>query len=173
MLELSHTATYAILALACLEEAEGRWTLAKEITGRTGIATPYLSKILHSLRISGLICAKRGYRGGFRLARPAASITLLEVIEAADKRVWTAGCLLGLEECSEERACPLHPVWTNVRTRIEQALEGVNLAAVTALERDGSRRLTHRSPPRKVRSAKASRKKPLRPHVGEESGRLS
>ncbi|MHC5013665.1 MAG: RrF2 family transcriptional regulator [Planctomycetota bacterium] len=71
MLSLSHTTGYAILALACLEGAGGRWVLSTEIAELTGTPRPYLSRVLHTLRRSGLVRAKRGYRGGFALARAA------------------------------------------------------------------------------------------------------
>ena len=85
MLCLSQTTGYAILALSCLEEGDGEnWILVKDIATCTGIPKPYLSKILHSLQGSGLIRAKRGYRGGFALARPSSRINLLEIAAAVE-----------------------------------------------------------------------------------------
>jgi len=49
-----------------------------------GIPAAYLAKILQSLSSAGVIEAVPGRRGGYRLARPAADITLLDVVLAVD-----------------------------------------------------------------------------------------
>jgi Rrf2 family protein len=84
MLSLSQTSGHAILALSCLCETAGRFVLAKDIAACTGVSLPYLSKVLDAMRRTGLIEGKRGYRGGFGLARPAAEISRLHVAEAVD-----------------------------------------------------------------------------------------
>jgi Rrf2 family protein len=130
MLELSSTSGYAVLALAFLAGSDGRWVLAKDIAVATGIAGPYLSRILHTLAKAGVIRAKRGYRGGFVLARPAAKIGLLEIVNAVEERSVAPRCLLGLSECSDEHDCPVHCVWKSARTRIEACLQRLTLAEV-------------------------------------------
>lgn len=142
MLALSQTTGYAILALSCLEGAGGEWVVAKEIANCTGIPRPYLSKLLHALTGSDLIVAKRGYQGGFRLTRAAGQISLLDVTEAVDGSAWISGCLLGLEECSDQRACPTHGFWKEQRARIKAELAGLTLRDVAEFERGRGKRLT-------------------------------
>ncbi|MDQ0378621.1 RrF2 family transcriptional regulator [Amycolatopsis thermophila] len=48
------------------------------------LPAPYLAKQLKALVRAGVLTATTGPRGGFRLARPAAEITLLEIVEAVD-----------------------------------------------------------------------------------------
>lgn len=132
MLALSQTAGYSILGLSCLDEHE--WVLAQVIAERTGVPKAYLSKILHALARAQLIQAKRGYRGGFKLARPAHEISLLDVVEAVDGVAWGGRCLLGLEVCSDERACPTHEFWKRARAQIRERLEQVSLRDVAAFE---------------------------------------
>lgn len=134
MLALSQTAGYAILALACLDEPGGTWKLAKEIAVEIDMPAPYLSKILHSLALAQVIRAKRGYRGGFTLARPAATISVLEVVEAVDDRRWIGKCLLGLSECTDERGCPTHAFWKAARAEIERRLRRLTLVEVAKFE---------------------------------------
>ena len=141
MLALSQTTGYAILALSCLEGCGERWVLARDIARCTGISLPYLSKMMHALGDSDLIEAKRGYRGGFRLARPADRITLLDVAEAVEGESWQPRCLLGLEECSVERACPTHAFWSKERLRIESELKSRTLKDVAEFERQRGKRL--------------------------------
>jgi Rrf2 family protein len=116
-------------------ECEGAWFLSKDIAERTGISRTYLSKILNRLTRSGLIAAKRGYRGGFKLLRPASKISLLEVIEVAEGCPWTPRCLLGPAECSDERSCPAHCVWSTAQTGIKSKLRRLTLADIAEFER--------------------------------------
>ena len=48
------------------------------------LPAPYLAKQLQTLVRAGVLAATTGPRGGFRLARPAAEITLLQIVEAVD-----------------------------------------------------------------------------------------
>ena len=132
MFSTSQTTGYAILALGCLEEPGGRWVLAQEIAGSTRIPKPYLSKILHALRRSGLIRAKRGYCGGFALGLPMRSIRLLDVVLAVEGPGWLPRCMLGLADCSAFRLCPTHGFWRAERKRIEAVMRRLTMVEVCA-----------------------------------------
>lgn len=135
MLSLSQTTGYAVRALACLDTPDGVWVQSEEIAERTGIPKPYLSKILHALGRHGLVQTKRGYRGGFALALPAPKISLLQIAQAIEGTRWSPRCLLGLADCSDARACPMHEFWTRERARIEARLRTITLAEMAAFER--------------------------------------
>ena len=142
MLSLSQTTGYAILALACLRQSGSARVLAKDISACTGVPLPYLLKLLQSLGRSGLIVAKRGYRGGFALARSPSKINLLQIAEAVEGRPWLPRCLLGLDECSDLRRCPTHDFWSITRRRIERELGRITLQMVADFEqRQSSSRL--------------------------------
>jgi Rrf2 family transcriptional regulator, iron-sulfur cluster assembly transcription factor len=135
MLALPQTVGHAILALSCLESCSTNgFRLAKDVAACTQIPLPYLSKILHTLGRSGLVAAKRGYRGGFSLTRPAGDISLREVTEAIDPKAVEKRCLLGLAVCTDERACPAHARWSVERQRLEDILERLTIADVAAFE---------------------------------------
>lgn len=141
MFGLSSASAHAVHALACLDGTGGRFVLARDLAECIGAPLPYLSKILHGLVAAGIVEAKRGYRGGFRLARPAESVTLAEIADVVEGPGFLEGCLLGLAACSDERACPLHHFWREERRRIRDQLEGLNLRAVAHFERSAGRRL--------------------------------
>lgn len=134
MLALSQTAGYAILALSDLALCGDEWRLAVDIATSTGVPRPYLSKILNALVRARLIRAKRGYRGGFMLARSSDQVRLLDIVDAVDGRAWMGRCLLGLEECSDERACPTHEFWKAERARIAECLARLTLRDVAKHE---------------------------------------
>jgi Rrf2 family protein len=49
-----------------------------------GVPAAYLAKHLQALAAAGVLKTVKGARGGYRLARPAAEITMLDVVEAID-----------------------------------------------------------------------------------------
>ncbi len=141
MLSLSQTSGYAILALACLDQVSEQYILAKDIAACTGIRLPYLSKILYALSQAGLVDSKRGYRGGFRLVRPADELSIAEIVDAIDGPDWCNACLLGFASCSDERACPTHSFWSEERRRIRALMERITVREVAEFERQNPEKL--------------------------------
>ena len=74
--------TYGLLALLELAGVQGREERLQvaQIAARQAIPERYLEQMMAMLRRGGLLRSIRGARGGFQLARPAAEISLLEVI---------------------------------------------------------------------------------------------
>ena len=68
------------------------------------------------------------------LSKPAKEISLFDLVEAIEGSRWMNRCLLGLSECSEERACPTHAFWSEQRKLIEQKLKSISLADVSEFE---------------------------------------
>lgn len=132
MLALPQTTGYAMLALSCLGEPGQPRLLARAIARATGVPLPYLSKILHALGDSSLIHGKRGYRGGFVLARPPRAISLYDVAAALEGPDPLGPCLLGLRACAGRRPCPTHDFWLRERSRIERHLRQVSLADIAS-----------------------------------------
>lgn len=139
MFSLSPRTGCAILALACLEGSDGQLVLARQLAKCTGVPQPYLAKILHALGRAGLVTTKRGYRGGYTLARPANAISLLDVADAMEGNGWLVRCVMGLSECSDERSCPVHTCWKRQRERIAGELAGVTIVDVARFERGASK----------------------------------
>jgi Rrf2 family protein len=133
MLSLPQTTGYAMLALSCLADAREPRLLARAIARATGTPLPYLSKILHALRRSGLIAARRGYRGGFALTRPSSAISLYDVALAVEEGDPLGPCLLGLRCSAPTPPCPTHEFWLRERSRIERHLRRISIADVARL----------------------------------------
>lgn len=132
MLCLSQTTGYAVHALVCLEEQGGHANLIRDIARCTGISKPYLARIINALAHHELVAAKRGYRGGIALARPAGEISLLQVVEAVEGPNWIGPCLLGLDDCAAPGVCPTHDVWQRVMGELKAVLGKTTLADVVA-----------------------------------------
>jgi Rrf2 family protein len=129
------TAAYATQALICLSRRGGWVRGADVIASCSGVPRPYLVKLLHALARKGLVETKRGYRGGYRLARSPEEITLFEILAAVDGPDTFRRCLLGFGRCSPERGCSLHPTWSGQRARFEKRFRELTLREMASFER--------------------------------------
>jgi Rrf2 family protein len=105
----------AVLYLAAREK--GTLVSADEISKVLKIPREFVSKILQSLRDSGLISSSKGKSGGFSLAKDASRIKLIDVVAAIDGLDMFDSCVLGFPECSPTYPCPVHNTWGPLRTQ--------------------------------------------------------
>lgn len=128
---LSQTAEYAIRAMAAIATLPpGTKIRATELARGTGIPAPYLSKILRRLVLAGLLLSQKGQRGGFSLARPAADIPFIEILEAIDALPSDGRCAFGWGDCDQHRPCPLHGPWSRLSGQIAEWAKGTTLEEV-------------------------------------------
>ncbi len=96
----------------------------------------YLEHLVAKLRQAGLVTSVRGAHGGYRLAKPAAEIEMLDVVQALEGPIAPMECFHDEPEgrvlCSHEidgdRACATKLLWTRVHGGITKALAGTTLA---------------------------------------------
>jgi Rrf2 family protein len=124
---------YALRAALELAAApDERPVKGERIATAQSIPLRFLENILMQLRHAGLVESRRGADGGYRLARPAAEVTLADVIRAID------GPLAGVSGARPETldfvgvAEPMRDVWIAVRAALRGVLERVTLADVIA-----------------------------------------
>jgi Rrf2 family protein len=125
---VSAKADYAVRAVVELARAGDASLTAETIASSQEIPMPFLHKILHELRVGGLIASQRGPDGGHRLAREAAQITVADVLRTIE------GPLAAVRGEAPESlhyrggAEPVQLVWIALRTNMRQVLEGVTFA---------------------------------------------
>lgn len=141
-MRVSLQAQYAICGLFDLAYNEGGAPIQVRVIGqRQGIPARYLEQIFQRLRRAGLIEGKRGPGGGYRLARPAAEITLREVVEAVEgaPAEWIAVVPGGV-------MAPHRPdfLWPSLAERLAAALAETTLEAIC---REAARRSVPRAEP--------------------------
>jgi Rrf2 family transcriptional regulator, iron-sulfur cluster assembly transcription factor len=154
MLSLSDTTAYAIKALSFLGSREAGPVLVQEIARATGVPAPYLAKIMRKLRLAGIVTAKRGYRGGVQLARPAERVTLREVGEAIEGPDLIGGCLLGYKFCEDLTECPTRAFWSRTGPAIRAELQRITLADVLALQNSRAKARAAQASPAPARQRK-------------------
>lgn len=127
-MRVSAKADYAVRAAVELAGAGEASLTAEVIAGRQDIPMSFLQKILHELRVGGLVASQRGPEGGHRLARPAEKITVADILRAVE------GPLAAVRGEAPESlhyrgaAEPLQEVWIALRSNMREVLEGVTLA---------------------------------------------
>lgn len=106
-----------------------------ELAGHHGLPEPYLAKHLHALVRAGVLHAVSGPRGGYRLARAAGDITVLDVVEAIDGTNGTFVCqeirqrgtgALSAQQC--RRPCLINAVMTDADRAWRDSLRAVTVA---------------------------------------------
>jgi Rrf2 family protein len=126
---LSQTAEYALRAvLTIAQQPKGAPVGANRLAAVLAIPQNYLSKTLHQLARAGVLDSTRGKLGGFRLARPADRISLLDVVTPFDDVTGRRTCLMGRPVCSDQNSCAAHARWKDVAERTAQFFSETTVA---------------------------------------------
>ena len=129
MIRLSKLADYGIVIMTTLARHPGRQHNAPEVAAQSHIPLPMASKILKALARAGLLVSHRGAKGGYDLARPAAAISVADVICALDGPIAMTACVEdGPGGCEIEALCPARANWQRINDAIRGALEGISVA---------------------------------------------
>lgn len=120
----------ALLALTELGEPASNESLAYA----QALPAKFLGAILNELRVAGIVASKRGADGGYRLARPASSITVADVMRALDGRLAEVRGLRPEDAHYEGAAANLQHVWVAVRASLRNVLERVTLDDIVQKE---------------------------------------
>lgn len=144
MIRLSKQTDYGFLALAHLAaQPNGACCCAREIAATYGIPPALMAKLLQRLVRRGLLASHHGARGGYQIARPAAQITLREVIEAIEGPMALTECgAPGGHVCAQSGACSVAGPLQTVQKKIVDLLAATTLHDLVGVE---SRRETGRA----------------------------
>lgn len=125
-------ADYAVvMMIAATRHCGGARVNAVQLADETGLPAPTVQKLVSRLAAAGLLKSVRGAGGGFKLARPAAAITLADIVEAVEGPIALATCVetgRDRHDCTLEAGCSLRPHWPVVNAALRGALAGVKLA---------------------------------------------
>jgi Rrf2 family transcriptional regulator, nitric oxide-sensitive transcriptional repressor len=127
----SQTVEYALRAVTYLAQQGPGPHRTEAIARATRVPAPYLAKIMQGLGQAGLVRSQRGVGGGVALAKPAAEVTILEVVNAVDPIQRIKTCPLGLA-AHGVRLCPLHSRLDNALALVENAFGTTTLAEILA-----------------------------------------
>lgn len=110
-----------------------------EIARRNKLSRGYLEQLVVSLKNARLIRGFSGRSGGYRLGKPPAQITLLEIFEATLGPINLVECVRHPEECLSSESCECRVLWELLNHRITHVLADYSLQDLS--EKDGIRRM--------------------------------
>ena len=104
MIRLSRLSDYGIVLMTQLAARPGVLTTAPELALTSGLPVPTVSKVLKAIAQDGLLESQRGIKGGYALTRPAAEISVADIIRALEGPI-------ALTECTEAEggSCDIEP----------------------------------------------------------------
>ncbi len=134
-MRLSSMADYAVVTMtAAARHCGGLRVSAAELARETGLPAPTVQKLVSKLTAAGLLRSARGSGGGLKLARPAAAITLADIVEAVEGPIGLVACVdSGKHDCGLEGACSVRPHWGVVNAAMRGALAGVPLTRLAGV----------------------------------------
>ena len=126
---ISQTVEYALRAVVYLASKAPLAQTTDEVAEATRVPRAYLSKVLQSLGRAKLVHSQRGLRGGMTLTKPAARITILDVVNAVEPIQRIRTCPLDLASHGVH-LCPLHKRLDNAMETVEAAFRRTTLAEI-------------------------------------------
>ena len=130
-MQITKAAEYGVLGLIALSRRSlGEVVMIDVLCEEESVPKSFLGKIFQNLCKSGLIGSSRGSGGGFFLARPAAEISVLEVIESVEGPIALQRCLEVDEGCAHSRGCALCGLLAEAQERMKEVFSGTSLAVL-------------------------------------------
>ncbi|MGH3071582.1 MAG: RrF2 family transcriptional regulator [Gaiellaceae bacterium] len=134
-MRVSAKVDYALRALAELAASPPGHVKAERLATAQDIPLKFLENILLELRRSEIVASQRGAEGGYRLAKPAAEVSLADVIRAVEGPIATVRGARPEDVEYQGVATGLRDVWIELRTSMRGVLEATSLADL--IERSG------------------------------------
>lgn len=140
-MRLSTRGRYAVMAMVELAARQqgctagpqpGRPVSLAELAHAQQLSLAYLEQLFGHLRRAGLVASARGPGGGYRLARPAGTIAIAEIVNAVDEPIRATRCEQGSPGCMGGERCLTHELWSELGEQIRLFLVNVTLDDVVA-----------------------------------------
>lgn len=126
-MRLSNLADYAVITMcqAATHCGDGRVSAA-ELASETGLPVPTVQRLVSKLTAAHLLRSVRGVGGGLQLGRPAAAITVADIVEAVEGPIALTACI---EDgcCDYEADCSMKPHWPVINAKLRGALAEITL----------------------------------------------
>ncbi len=135
-MRLSSMADYAVVTMSAAARHCGAARIsAAQLAAESGLPVPTVQKLVSLLTAAGLLRSVRGAGGGLQLARPAAAITLADIVEAVEGPIAIVACIEGgRQDCALEANCTARAHWDPVNAALRGALADVPLTRFVEME---------------------------------------
>jgi len=144
LIRINKLTDYAMLLLTRLAAAPQQLHSAQQLASTSALELPTVSKVLKLLNQAGLLESVRGAHGGYRLARPARDISVLDVISAIEGPFAMVECSIAPGRCDHEANCGYKGNWHVIENEISGLLARLSISDMQLPLRPGM--LSGRSP---------------------------
>lgn len=129
-LELTKRADYAIrTVLALARAADDERLSVRRVAADQRVPERFLPQVMRDLVRAGLVDGTVGRAGGYRIAKPSAEISLLDVVEAVEGDSRRRVCILRGGPCALDGVCDVHAVFAAAQDDVLQRLRATTVAA--------------------------------------------
>ncbi len=128
------TAANGIAVMSYLASDPRRRAGSDEISRAREMSRPLAAKLLTQLAAAGLVAGTPGPGGGYRLAKPAGRISLLQIVELFEQTVTPSVCPFGRSWCGKGDPCPLHDTILELVEANRRFLEETRLSVFVGAE---------------------------------------
>ena len=128
MFSLSKKTEYGLLAMIHLSQLdEGQLANVSTIARSTTIPRELLAKVLSELVKANLAISSSGPNGGFRLARPASTVSLAEILRVLESKTGLIECLSKNGRCDKVENCSIKIPMAGINHKFRKILEETKL----------------------------------------------
>lgn len=129
-LTLNRKTDYALQLLHTLKKMpDGQLLSLQKFAKQSRLPFLFLQRVTAALCAAGFICAERGRRGGYKLAKPAAAITIREVVTALEGESSLVPCLLkDGPACPHAAVCMTKINFHTINGYIQKYLQSISVA---------------------------------------------
>jgi len=120
----SKTCEYALRATIYIaQKGEEKKLGINEIAKAIDAPPHFTAKILQFLTKDNVISSVKGPNGGFYITRKQKQLPVRAVLHALDEDTVLQKCVLGLNECSESKPCPMHAQYKFIKQQLIKLFE--------------------------------------------------
>lgn len=128
-MRVSTKGRYAIRVLIDMaENGESNYHPLHELAARQGLSEKYLEAILGTLVKNNILEGARGKGGGYKLAKPAAELTVWEILNVIETSMGPVECVTESKNgCDRADICPTLPMWKTLAGIIHDYFSGITI----------------------------------------------
>lgn len=128
-MSLTKKSSYGLIAtLELAADVSESPVSARMIAAKYSLPAPFVEKILHQLKVAGLVNARKGRGGGYYLTVDPATLSVRRVLEALGESLDLVGCLGSDSDCRLTQNCPTKSAWAKIDQRFKALLDSLSLS---------------------------------------------
>ncbi|MEQ1698930.1 MAG: Rrf2 family transcriptional regulator [Ilumatobacteraceae bacterium] len=128
-LEVTRRSELAVRSLVVLDAATERLK-APALAAALDATVAFIPQVMGPLVKAGWVQSDPGPAGGYTLDVSLDDVSVLDVVEAVDGKIDDGRCVVAARPCTAAAPCLMHLAWSNARTELIGALDGMSVAAL-------------------------------------------